>query len=390
MRTTRPCVLLRLLICLARKPHRARPRERRRSKPQLQLVVCHPVGVARGLTAAEVSSLLRARTTPSDPRVKMLVRLSSLAAVRCASSLSRALVRRSASSPVSGVASFSTGRAVRSSSVLSNDLLLSVAMNSQAAQTARSQAEMCAQLRASGAIKSDRVADAIGRVDRRYFARPPAGLQQEAKEEEEEEEEDVSPYTHAPSPIGQLATISSPYSHALALEALESSGALQSATRVLDVGSGSGYLTACLALLADTRARVVALEHSGVLLAQSKLNLESEHDTAKLVARRPAEDAGISFVQGNAGDDALAWIERSPMREFDVVHVGVAFPRMPLHLLRLLRVGGRMLVPVGQAPPAGEGQQLLLVEKLSNLEEEGVGYHTTPIMACSYATIALE
>jgi protein-L-isoaspartate(D-aspartate) O-methyltransferase len=60
---------------------------------------------------------------------------------------------------------------------------------------------------------------------------------------------DNNPYEDAPQYIGHNATISAPHMHAYALEVLEEK--LVSGANVLDVGSGSGYLAACMAMMVD-------------------------------------------------------------------------------------------------------------------------------------------
>ncbi|KAH8065348.1 protein-L-isoaspartate (D-aspartate) O-methyltransferase [Aureococcus anophagefferens] len=109
---------------------------------------------------------------------------------------------------------------------------------------------LVAALVRDGAIELPETAAALRRVDRRNFARAvgdPSAL------------EDAEVYRDAPLPIGPLATISAPHMHARCLDLLappllakERAGA---ASRVLDVGSGSGCLTAAFALLGDRVTR---------------------------------------------------------------------------------------------------------------------------------------
>ncbi len=79
-----------------------------------------------------------------------------------------------------------------------------------------------------GVIKTKEVINAMLAVDRKHFA-------------------PYSPYSDAPQPIGYGATISAPHMHGFALECLYNK--LTTAKNVLDVGSGSGYLTAAMAYL---------------------------------------------------------------------------------------------------------------------------------------------
>jgi protein-L-isoaspartate(D-aspartate) O-methyltransferase len=258
-------------------------------------------------------------------------------------------------------------------------MLVSVSMNVQAQKPAASQDEMVQQLKEGGTIKSARVDSTMRAVDRQHYARLPEGTIRSP-----DAEALPSPYAHGPFPIGQLSTISSPYSHAIALEALEPH--IRAGMSVLDVGSGSGYLAACFAQMvahppgSDRTGvgHVTALEHSAVLLEQSKRNIaaDQEIDVAGL----------LTFAQGDALDPTTPWLQITNM-QFDVVHAGVAYPTIPVHLLKLLKVGGHMLVPVGRP-----GQQkLMLYQKLrENSQKEGEGFHSTAIMACSYASVSMR
>lgn len=88
---------------------------------------------------------------------------------------------------------------------------------------------------ANGIIKSDIVENAMLAVDRGHYSK-------------------VSPYMDAPQGIGYGVTISAPHMHAHALELLKEK--LENGTRALDVGSGSGYLTACMALMMGEKGYV--------------------------------------------------------------------------------------------------------------------------------------
>lgn len=258
---------------------------------------------------------------------------------------------------------------------LSPDLLLSVSMNVHSARLANSQFELVDQLRSNGVIKTDRVEEIMKQVDRKYFARLPesAPITKDQKA--------PSPYAHEPTPIGQCSTISSPYSHAIALEAI--TPYITPNAVVLDVGSGSGYLTACLGH-AVSGGLVVGLEHSPVLIAQSKSNIKADKKSAHMIEETPTGPT-IIFVEGDGNDSSNVWLSAAgPAIHFDLIHAGVAFPTLPRHLLRLLKVGGHMLLPLGIA----SRQQLVLIQKLSSSEEEGVGYTIKTVMACSYANIA--
>ena len=173
-----------------------------------------------------------------------------------------------------------------------------------------------AQLRARG-VADERVFNAMGRVPRHEFA--PEPYRGEA-------------YEDHPLPIAEGQTISQPYIVALMLEAL----ALSPGDRVLEVGTGSGYVTA---LLAELAAQVISVERHAALADPAR----------ELIARM-----GYTNVRIIVGDGALGFPECAP---YDAIIVSAAAPDVPPTLLAQLAEGGRMIIPIG--PP--DSQQLQLI-----------------------------
>jgi protein-L-isoaspartate(D-aspartate) O-methyltransferase len=173
-----------------------------------------------------------------------------------------------------------------------------------------------AQLRARG-ITDERVLNAMAHVPRHEFI-PQQYLNQA--------------YEDHPLPIGEGQTISQPYIVALMLEAL----ALKPEDKVLEVGTGSGYVTA---LLAELTERVVSVERH-VALA----------DTAREVLAR----MDYSNVTVFAGDGSLGVPAYAP---YDAILVSAAATELPGALFAQLVQGGRMIIPVGRE----DSQQLQLV-----------------------------
>jgi len=141
-------------------------------------------------------------------------------------------------------------------------------------------------------------------------------------------------YDDAALPIGGGQTISQPWVQARYLELLELTGR----ERVLEVGVGSGYQTALLAVLCD---RVFGVERIPGL-ARS--------------AREALESAGIRNVTVLVGDGTLGW---RPFAPYDAILVAAASPEIPAPLAEQLAPGGRMVLPAG--PP--DAQQLMVVDK---------------------------
>lgn len=175
-----------------------------------------------------------------------------------------------------------------------------------------------AQLRQRG-ISDERVLAAMHQVPRHEFVLPE--FRQQA-------------YEDHPLPIGEGQTISQPFIIALSLQAL----ALEGNETVLEVGTGSGYQTALLSVLAR---EVFSLERIAALA------LYAETTLARL---------GVRNVTVKVGDGTQGMPEHAP---FDAIVVSAAAPTVPKSLFQQLSEAGKMVIPVGP-PPA---QELQLVSK---------------------------
>jgi protein-L-isoaspartate(D-aspartate) O-methyltransferase len=175
------------------------------------------------------------------------------------------------------------------------------------------------QLRARG-ISDERLLDAMLRVPRHEFA--PEHYRDQA-------------YEDHPLPIGQGQTISQPYIVARMLEAL----ALSATDKVLEVGTGSGYVTA---LLAELAAQVFSVERHAVLADAA----------TELLGRM-----GYTNVRAIVGDGSQGFAAGAP---YDAIIVSAAAAEVPLALLEQLAEGGRMIIPVG--PPDSQQLQLIRME----------------------------
>lgn len=172
------------------------------------------------------------------------------------------------------------------------------------------------QLRARG-ISDQRVLEAMLRVPRHEFA--PEKYRDQA-------------YEDHPLPIGEGQTISQPYIVASMLKTL----ALAPTDRVLEVGTGSGYLTA---LLAELAAEVFSMERHAALA-----------DAARELLGR----MGYPNVRIIVGDGSRGFVEGAP---YDAIIVSAAAAEVPRSLLEQLAESGRLIIPVGPA----DSQQLQLI-----------------------------
>lgn len=162
------------------------------------------------------------------------------------------------------------------------------------------------QLVARG-IADERVLEAMRRVPRHLFVPPALAAQA---------------YSDFALPIGEKQTISQPYMVAAMSTALE----LRGDEKVLEVGTGSGYQAAVLALLAR---QVFSLERIGALARQ---------------ARRTLDQCGFARVNVRVTDGTYGWEEEAP---FDGIMVTAGAPAIPADYLKQLAIGGRLVIPVG-------------------------------------------
>jgi protein-L-isoaspartate(D-aspartate) O-methyltransferase len=173
------------------------------------------------------------------------------------------------------------------------------------------------QLRARG-IRDERLLRAMSRVPRQQFI---------------VEQYRGQAYEDHPVPIGEGQTISQPYIVALMLEAV----ALNPSDRLLEVGTGSGYVTA---LLAELTSEVVSVERHAVLADEAR----------ELLVR-----LGYANVKVIVGDGSQGFPAAAP---YDAIIVSAAAPELPSALLAQLAEGGRMIIPIGVA----DSQQLQLIQ----------------------------
>jgi len=153
-------------------------------------------------------------------------------------------------------------------------------------------------------------------------------------------------YEDTALPIGFGQTISQPYIVARMTEALLEGGPL---FNVLEVGTGCGYQTAVLAPLVD---KLYSIERVEPLITRAKVRLK---------------DLGVRNVRFRYGDGILGWKGHAP---FDGILVAAAPLTVPEALLQQLKVGGRLIVPIG---PEGEQQLIRFTRREQRIEKQSLG-----------------
>ena len=166
---------------------------------------------------------------------------------------------------------------------------------------------MVERLRNHYHIRDERVLAVLGRVPRHLFV--PEALQSKA-------------YGDHALPIAANQTISQPYIVARMTELLE----IDQHSRVLEIGAGSGYQTAVLAGLG---AQIFAIERIADLAREAQARIRS---------------LGIYNATVKCFDGTLGWDAHAP---YDAILVAAGSPHVPEPLLQQLKIGGRLVLPVG-------------------------------------------
>jgi protein-L-isoaspartate(D-aspartate) O-methyltransferase len=178
------------------------------------------------------------------------------------------------------------------------------------------------------------------------------------------------PYEDSPQGIGHAATISAPHMHASAVDHLLDRvlpSEASPAPRVLDIGSGSGYLTHVLAELVGDKGTVLGVEHIEALRALGEANMSRSDDGRAFLASGRAKF--------RKGDGRKGWVEPDEDlraeeggtverrgKGWDAIHVGAAAREVHAELVEQLRAPGRMFIPV-DSDEDGEFQYIWTIDK---------------------------
>ena len=204
----------------------------------------------------------------------------------------------------------------------------------------REREKMVTEQIAARGVKDERVLDAMRRVPRERFVL--------TKFEE-------MAYADRPLPIEDDQTISQPYNVALMVQAMQ----LNPQARVLEVGTGSGYAAAVISKLAK---EVFTIErHAGLARAAADRLSELDYDNVRV----------------RHGDGTLGWPEAAP---FDAVVVAAAGAEVPEALKEQLKLGGRLVIPVGDS----QIQSLLIITRVGENDfdvQKSIDVRFVPLIA---------
>jgi protein-L-isoaspartate(D-aspartate) O-methyltransferase len=186
------------------------------------------------------------------------------------------------------------------------------------------------QLIAEGTLKTPRIIAAFEKIRREDFVLAPLKGESEKNQ---------------PLPIGRGQTISQPYTVALMLEWLQP----EEGDSVLDVGSGSGWTAALLAEIIGEKGRVYALERIPELKEFGEKNAEKYGFVSS---------GRVKFSLGDG------WAGLPKYAPFDKIHVAAGAEEIPKPLKDQLKIGGRLVMPVGP----GFNHDIVLLEKMDDKE----------------------
>ena len=237
--------------------------------------------------------------------------------------------------------------------------------------SAKSHQELCDNLRKNSLISTSAIEYAFRKCDRKFF------------------DPSLHPYEDKPHDIGGGATITAAHMHAIALEALgdalipaKTNAAEIPPKTFLDVGSGSGFVTAAMGHIIHLlrlspkhsknakKSRVFGVDIHNGLIQQSIDNIRrcfpdlvaDAHPLDPSTKRTFDDTAAEQPICELLNRDAFSLQAPLPHGPFDAVHCGVAVDFVPLSLLAQLKPGGRLVIPI-KLPHAYEQDFMLFARK---------------------------
>ena len=175
----------------------------------------------------------------------------------------------------------------------------------------------------------------------------------------------TNPYQNYPQKIPCNLVISAPLLHTHCLEILKDY--LKEGNTVMDVGFGSGYLTVAMSKMMNDKGCVVGIDIKKEIYDFGFKNISKNH-------KNLLEDNKIELVLGDA---KLGYKKKAP---YDCIHVGVSSKQPPKKLLEQLKMGGRLVMPIGSPD---DDQYIFIIDKLENGKfkyQQGLSVRYTPLI----------
>jgi protein-L-isoaspartate(D-aspartate) O-methyltransferase len=231
-------------------------------------------------------------------------------------------------------------------------------------QSSPGQVRLVEKLRREGVVQQKQVIEVMNRVDRSNYI-------------------DFDPYWDSPQGIECGQTISAPHMHGFALEEMLPAllNSPRESLKMLDVGCGSGYLTAAMArwvqphknepTILGKPGKVYGMDIYKRLVDLTRANIMKQD--ADLI-----ESGTVELKHGNGWE---GWPEAGP---YDAIHVGAAADGFPTTLANQLAVGGVMVIPIG---PNGGVQYFYRVERVAETGNADKDFKSTRLMGVRYVPL---
>ncbi|KAG7371051.1 protein-L-isoaspartate O-methyltransferase [Nitzschia inconspicua] len=218
----------------------------------------------------------------------------------------------------------------------------------------RNQRDLVEKLKQAGIIKTPEVAKVLEQVDRANFI-------------------PRNSYMDAPQAIGMGQTISAPHMHAHVLEEMLSALVGKENVKILDVGCGSGYLTAALGRWVSSKHDVPGSGNILGVRSGKVFGIDVHQDLVDLTKENIRKQDG-DLLQRDVVKVMLrdGWKGLKEEAPFDAIHVGAAADSLPLQLVSQLKVNGVMIIPIGLQT---EAQILYKIHRIRETPGEGDSFH---------------
>jgi protein-L-isoaspartate(D-aspartate) O-methyltransferase len=234
-------------------------------------------------------------------------------------------------------------------------------------QLSRGQVNLVDKLRREGVINHQQVIAVMKQVDRKNYI-------------------DYDPYWDSPQSIECGQTISAPHMHAWAMEEMLPSllNSQSESLKMLDVGCGSGYLTATMGRWVKPKSGEEPILHKSGKVYGIDIFPRLVEMTRQNLMKEDGDLLESGTVELKQADGWKGWPEHAP---YDAIHVGAAADSFPTKLANQLAVGGVMVIPIG---PDGGVQYFYRVHRVAETGNVDKDFQTTRLIGVRYVPLIKE